>query len=55
MIAIVGVVCLVLLLCIVLILKGSPFLGGPSAAIQKRLHAKDGEHRHEGPRATGLN
>jgi hypothetical protein len=55
MIAIIGVVCLVLLLCIVLILKGSPFFGGPSPATRKRLHAKEGELRHEGPRASGLN
>jgi hypothetical protein len=42
------------LLCIILILKGSPFLR-PSPAIKRGLHAKQEEIRHEGPRAGGLN
>lgn len=55
MIAIIGIVCLVLLLCIVLLMKGSPFLRGPSPATKRGLHPKPGEIRHEGPRASGLN
>ena len=54
MVAIVGLVCVALLLAVLLLMRSSPATG-KAPAPKTKPHLNDGDPRPQGPRATGLN
>jgi hypothetical protein len=54
MVAIIGLLCAALLMCVLLLMRSTP-VTGKAPAPKRAPHLKDGEPRPQGPRATGLN